>query len=29
MGTDEKVIINGEEVSAETLAELSDGKGEE
>lgn len=29
MGTDEKIIINGEEVSAETLAELSDGKGEE
>lgn len=29
MGTDEKIIINGEEVSAETLAELSDGKGED
>lgn len=29
MGTDEKIIINGEEVSAETLAELSDGRGEE
>ncbi len=29
MGTDEKIIINGEEISAETLAELSDGKGEE
>ena len=29
MGTDEKIIINGEEISAETLADLSDGKGEE
>ena len=29
MGTDEKIITNGEEVSAETLAELSGGKGEE